>query len=179
MCLRQTESLERAVVGGPTLGHQHHHQDVHEDEDDNDADCCWDDDEIVIDKFNIDTILRHLHIVEGQVIFSGGCEGLKSNPPKNYKPFRHTHDRTRSPPSSQTTVKRTSRMPSWWRECPRDVEKPSKVTEMMIVVVDEIDHHLQGGERGGQHEDPNQREGQPVETDQSQVYGLFKLCKCQ
>ena len=134
----------------------------------------------MIDKFNIDTILRHLHIVEGQVIFSGGCEGLKSNPPKNYKPFRHTHDRTRSPPpSSQTTVKRTSRMPSWWRECPRDVEKPSKVTEMMIVVVDEIDHHLQGGERGGQHEDPNQREGQPVETDQSQVFGLFKLCKRQ
>ena len=70
-------------------------------------------------------------------------------------------------------------MPSWWRECPRDVEKPSKVTEMMIVVVDEIDHHLQGGERGGQHEDPNQREGQPVETDQSQVFGLSKLCKCQ
>ena len=44
MCLRQTESLEKEVVGGPTLGHHHHHQDVHEeeeeDENQNDADCC-------------------------------------------------------------------------------------------------------------------------------------------
>ena len=52
----------------------------------------------MIDKFNIDTILRHLHIVEGQVIFSGGCEGLKSNPPKNYKPFRHTRSYEVTPP---------------------------------------------------------------------------------
>ena len=26
-------------------------------------------------------------------------------------------------------------MPSWWRECPRDVEKPSKVTEMMMSIM--------------------------------------------
>ena len=34
-----------------------------------------------------------------------------------------------------------------------------------VVVDDEVDHHLEGGERGGQHEDPDQREGQSVEAD--------------
>ena len=39
-----------------------------------------------------------------------------------------------------------------------------------------VDHGaLEGGERGGQHEDPDQREGQPVEADQSQVFG-FASC---
>ena len=34
----------------------------------------------------------------------------------------------------ETRVKWRSRMPSWWRECPRDVEKPSKVIELMMLV---------------------------------------------
>ena len=33
---------------------------------------------------------------------------------------------------------------------------------------------LQGGERCGLHEDPDQRESQPVEADQSQVFGFVQ-----
>ena len=46
MCLRQTESLEKEVVGGPTLGHHHphdQHEDVEdEDEKDDEDDYCSD-----------------------------------------------------------------------------------------------------------------------------------------
>ena len=92
-------------------------------------------------------------------------------------------------------------MPSWWRERPRDVGKPSKVAatspmlvmmvnmlvmmvymmvNMLVMMVNMLvmmvnmprrpNNSFKGGERGGQHADPDQWDDGPVERDQSQVF---------
>ena len=84
-------------------------------------------------------------------------------------------------------------MPSWWRERPRDVGKPSKVAatspmlvmmvNMLVMMVNMLvmmvnmprrpNNSFKGGERGGQHADPDQWDDGPVERDQSQVFVSF------
>ena len=94
-------------------------------------------------------------------------------------------------------MKSSARMPSWWRERPRDVGKPSKVAatspmlvmmvnmmvnmlvmmvNMMVMMVNmprRPNNSFKGGERGGQHADPDQWDDGPVERDQSQVFVIF------
>ena len=75
-------------------------------------------------------------------------------------------------------------MPSWWRERPRDVGKPSKVaaTSPMLVMMVNMprrpNNSFKGGERGGQHADPDQWDDGPVERDQSQVFVSFSDTFC-
>ena len=89
-------------------------------------------------------------------------------------------------------------MPSWWRERPRDVGKPSKVAatspmlvmmvNMLVMMVNMLvmmvnmprrpNNSFKGGERGGQHADPDQWDDGPVERDQSQVFVSFSDTFC-
>ena len=82
-------------------------------------------------------------------------------------------------------------MPSWWRERPRDVGKPSKVaatSPMLVMMVNMLvmmvnmprrpKNSFKGGERGGQHADPDQWDDGPVERDQSQVFVSFSDTFC-
>ena len=122
-------------------------------------------------------------------------------------------------------------MPSWWRERPRDVGKPSKVAatspmlvmmvnmlvmmvnimvnmlvmmvymmvnmlvmmvnmmvNMLVMMVNMLvmmvnmprrpNNSFKGGERGGQHADPDQWDDGPVERDQSQVFLSFSDTFC-